>query len=208
MQRAIPPLSKSDVLTLNGETNKSITYQPFVMGIKTPITFEQELRAKIVTISVNNKMIKQWTNVYRPGDWEHPFFYNEGNLKMEFKWDPDQETAALFLDGKFHDDLPWLTPDFKLDEQELDRYQADLFCDGVKATTEYEPFEWEPHVFLHKMLKSCGNVAPKKILMIYMSHPTTVTNQLFDVLANNAPNDGYEFLHFEKFFKCMDEPMA
>ena len=58
LQRAIPPLSKSEVLTLESDSHKSITYQPFVVGYKTPITFEQDLRAKVVTIYAKNKMIK------------------------------------------------------------------------------------------------------------------------------------------------------
>ena len=58
IQRTIPPLSKSEVLTIETGPHKSITYQPFVAGYKTPITFEQDLRAKVVTIYAKNKMIK------------------------------------------------------------------------------------------------------------------------------------------------------
>lgn len=72
-----------------------------------------------MTISVKNKMIKQWSQVKSPGDFEHPFFYNEDDLKMEFKWDEDEEAPLLFLDGTNHDLLPYLAPDFRLEEIEL-----------------------------------------------------------------------------------------
>ena len=207
-QRTIPPLSKSEVLTLESDSHKSMTYQPFVVGYKTPITFEQDLRAKVVTIYAKNKMIKQWNDVNKPGDWQQPFFYSEGDLKMEFRWNYDTDQPVLFLDGKEHDTLPFLSPDFKLDEQELDLYQADLFMDKKQVTTEYETFEWEPHVFLHKIHKNFGIAAAKKILILYLSHPTTVTNELIDFLANHGPATGYEELHFNKFYNCMNEPMA
>ena len=65
------------------------TYQPFVKGIKTPIAFEQVRRAQIVRIFLHNKLLKQWNNVSEPGDFEHPFHYCEGELKMEFRWDDE-----------------------------------------------------------------------------------------------------------------------
>ena len=66
------------------------SYQPFVKGIKTPIAFEQVRRAQIVRIFLHNKLLKQWNNVSEPGDFEHPFHYCEGELKMEFRWDDEK----------------------------------------------------------------------------------------------------------------------
>ena len=108
-----------------------MTYQPFVKGIKIPITFEQDLRAKIVTIYVKNKMIKQWTEVSKPGDFEHPFHHSDGDLKMEIKWDEEQEQGVLYLYGKEHDQLPWLSPDFRLDETELPVFQTTLYVGSI-----------------------------------------------------------------------------
>ena len=92
------------------------TYQPFVKGIKTPIVFEQELRSQIVRIFVNNKLVKHFENVKQPGDFEQPFPYNDGELKMEFRWDDDNEEPELLLDGTHHDLLPFIAPTFVLDE--------------------------------------------------------------------------------------------
>ena len=58
-------------------------------------------------------MIKQFTNVREPGDWEHPFYYNEGALKMEIKWDEEREDIFLYLDGVEYDSLPYISPDFR-----------------------------------------------------------------------------------------------
>ena len=127
---------------------------------------------------------------------------------MELQWNYETDQPLLKLDGLDHDTLPYLTPDFKLDDQELPLYQADCFVNGYKVTTEYEPFEWEPHVYAHKIKQILGEHDAKRILFIYLSHTTGVTNEVLDVIANNAPASGYEALHFEKFYKCMDEPMA
>ena len=52
-----------------------------------------------------------------PGNFEHPFPYNEGELKMEFRWDYEANAPVLLLDGIAYEQLPFLAPDFKLDEQ-------------------------------------------------------------------------------------------
>ena len=134
-----------------------MTYQPFVKGIKIPITFEQDLRAKIVTIYVKNKMIKQWTEVSKTGDFEHPFHHSDGDLKMEIKWDEEKEEEVLYLDGKEHDQLPWLSPDFRLDETELPVFQTTLYVGSKSISSEYKPFEWEPHVLQHMITEKLGN---------------------------------------------------
>ena len=70
-----------------------------------------------MTIYLNNKMFKQWTEVKEPGAFEHPFFFCEGELKLEFRWSYDLCEPVLLLDGTIHDELPYLSPDFKLNEQ-------------------------------------------------------------------------------------------
>ena len=66
---------------------------------------------------MNNKLVKQFENVKEPGDFEHPFPYNDGELKMEFRWDCEANAPVLLLDGIVYEELPFLAPDFKLDEQ-------------------------------------------------------------------------------------------
>ena len=46
---------------------------------------------------------------------------------MEIKWDEEKEQEVLYLDGKEHDQLPWLSPDFRLDETELPVFQTTLY---------------------------------------------------------------------------------
>ena len=60
---------------------------------------------------------------------------------MEIKWDEEQEKAVLYLDGTEHDQLPWLSPEFRLDETELPIYQATLVVGHETISSEYEPFE-------------------------------------------------------------------
>ena len=66
---------------------------------------------------MKNKLVKQFDNVKEPGDFEQPFPYNDSELKMEFRWDYEANTPLLLLDGIVYEELPFLAPDFKLDEQ-------------------------------------------------------------------------------------------
>ena len=91
-------------------------------GIKTPIVFEQELRPQIIRIFVNNKLVKQFENVKKSGDFEQPFSHNAGDLKMEFRWDYIADAPVLLLDGIVYEELPYLAPDFKLNEQQMSQY--------------------------------------------------------------------------------------
>ena len=63
-------------------------------------------------------MIKQWTDVKEPGVFNNglPWPYTEDELKFEFSWDEEEEEPVLKLDGTNHDELPYLSPDFKLNE--------------------------------------------------------------------------------------------
>ena len=110
---------------------------------------------------------------------------------MEIKWDQEQEKAILYLDGIEHDQLPWLSPDFRLDDTELPLYQATLQIDDVEITDEYKPFEWEPHVLYHKISEAHGMNPVSKIHIMYMSQDSSVTNEMFDVLSHlTMPPEG------------------
>ena len=74
---------------------RKITWQPFINGEKVPITFEEDLRAQLVTISVNNKFVKRFYSVKERGQFERPFFLNEGYNKMEFDWDVTNDNPTL-----------------------------------------------------------------------------------------------------------------
>ena len=78
-----------------------------------------------------NKLLKQWDNVREPGDFEHPFHYCEGELKMEFRWDYEKQEPILLLDGTHHDLLPYIASTFTLDEQQVSHYRAILMLNGV-----------------------------------------------------------------------------
>ena len=72
-------------------------------------------------------MFKQWTDVKEPGSFEHPFYHAEGELKIEIRWDEDKDEPILLLDGVKYDELPFLSPDFKLDEQQLSELKATIY---------------------------------------------------------------------------------
>ena len=71
---------------------RKTTYQAFVDGLKEAITFEEDLRAQMVTISVNNKFVKRFYEVKVRGEFERPYFHTQGNLKLEFDWDDEMES--------------------------------------------------------------------------------------------------------------------
>ena len=126
---------------------------------------------------------------------------------MEFKWDEALEQAVLFLDGIEHDKLPWLSPDFRLDETELPLYQTTLNLDSIKVTCEYKPFEWEPHVLYHHISEIHGSRPVEKIDIVYMSQDSSVTNEMFDVLSHViTPEAGYSYLRIGYCYGGMLEP--
>lgn len=91
-------------------------------------------------------MHKQWTEVREPGSFEHPYHHCEGELKMEFRWDDENDEPILLLDGVRYDELPYLSPDFKLSEQKISQYLTNLCLNGdILVTSVEEPIEWEPH---------------------------------------------------------------
>ena len=67
------------VLKITIHIHRKVTYMAFIEGIKVPISFEEDFRAQLVTISVNNKFVKRFYSVKERGEFERPYFYNEGN---------------------------------------------------------------------------------------------------------------------------------
>ena len=87
------------------------------------------------------------------------------DLKLEFTWDTERNEPKLLLDGADHDSLPWISPDFRLDEKELPIYYAELLISGQYVTTYEEPFEWEPHVLQHKIFEQIGTNEVKDFMI-------------------------------------------
>ena len=73
---------------------------------------------------------------------------------MEFKWDEDAEEPLLFLDGVNHDELPYLEPTFRLEDNELPEYKMGLSVNNRIITDYYQGKEWEAHVLEHTITKT------------------------------------------------------
>ena len=96
-------------------------------------------------------MLKQWTDVCKPGDFKHPFNHCEDSFKVTVTWDYEQDKEVLILDGMPYDSLSFLSPDFRIDEQALTEYRAELKLNqqtiiGRTMCQEADSMEWEPHV--------------------------------------------------------------
>ena len=57
------------------------------------------MRAQLVTISVNGKMVKRFYSVKERGQFERPFFYSKDMLKLQIDFDTENERVILLLDG-------------------------------------------------------------------------------------------------------------
>ena len=201
-------MSKSTVLAVDTDAYKSKTYSPFVKGKKLPIRFEQDLRGQLVTISVNNKMVKQWSQVKNPGDFQHPFFYNEDDLKLEIKWDEDAEEPLLFLDGVNHDELPYLEPTFRLEDNELPEYKMGLSVNNRKITEYFQGVEWEPHVLEHKITKTLLGDEVDEIFIEKPNIKSLVMTETLDLLSRlRMPSTGLKKFTIKEGAGNMDDPI-
>lgn len=119
---------------------------------------------------------------------------------MEFRWDQDNDEPVLLLDGIVHEELPFISPDFKLDELKLPLYKTNLELNNVKITTTIDDMEWEPHQLSHKIQEKLQGDELTYIRIGLLSHESKVTNELLDLLANlKMPSDGLKKLHFENW---------
>lgn len=126
---------------------------------------------------------------------------------MEFRWDYDNDEPVLLLDGIIYDDLPFLSPDFKLNEQQVSEYRSTLRLNkNVRLTNHDEPVEWEQHNLAHQVQdKLCGDDLTD-IEIENLNHETSVTNELLDMLANfNMPVNGLSSISFKRWIGGMQK---
>jgi len=179
----VPPLSRSKVYEVDKEGYKLTTYQPFDQGIKHSIAFEQQRRAQINTLYVDNKHYNQWSNVTRPGEFGHPFIWTMGSLKAELKWDQDKGKEVLLLNGTNYHDLPWIEENFSMDDITPLEYKATLEINGKQVTYSFDPWEWSAAVFKHKVMDVVGT-NPLNSVEYKAYHSTVVTNEVLDFMGS------------------------
>lgn len=128
---------------------------------------------------------------------------------MEFKWNEDEEVPLLFLDGTDHDSLPYLSPDFRLEDNELPQYKMSLTLNKTSISKEYhDPTEWESHVFQHKITQELLGAVVDDIKLQKFSQKTVVTTELLDLLSNlRMPQTGLKMLEVSEPNGGMEEPM-
>ena len=153
-------------------------------------------------------MLKQWTSVREPGAFEHPFHHADGDLKIEFRWDTENDEPVLLLDGINYEDLPFLSPDFKLNEQELSMFKADLKLNDKEVSAASNPVEWEPHQLAHQVFSSLHGEEVYSIMLEEYTPETTTTNELLDFLATlKMPSSGLGKILFINWRDGMKEPL-
>ena len=101
VEQEVPVICRSTVLSVDSESYRSTTFQPFIYGIKVPITFEHNIRAMVVNISFDDKLIKEFLDVKYLGDLDQlPFFCTIDYIKFVFDYKEDQDLILLSMDGE------------------------------------------------------------------------------------------------------------
>ena len=71
-------------------------------------------------------------------------------MKIELRKGSEQDQEILLLNGVPYDNLPFLSPESKINEQELPKYRAELCLnDNKEITSLKDVVEWEPHMLMH-----------------------------------------------------------
>ncbi len=76
-------------------------------------------------------------------DFPHTVTMADGP-KLQVSWDVENEVPELKVDGFLYSALPYLDPDFSLENAQLPKYIANLNLNKKVVTKCDEAIEWEP----------------------------------------------------------------
>jgi len=127
---------------------------------------------------------------------------------LEIKWDEDAEEPLLFLDGVNHDELPYLEPTFRLEDNELPEYKMGLSVNNRKITEYFQGVEWEPHVLEHKITKTLLGDEVDEIFIEKPNIKSLVMTETLDLLSRlRMPSTGLKKFTIKEGAGNMDDPI-
>ena len=140
--------------------------------------------------------MKHWDGLTLEQIAEQPFTFYEKGQKFMIKWvfadaDSDQtDHFALESNGACSTTLPYLTPNFKLVDSELQVLDAFVVINSEIVITK--AFEWRSGTFNHKIAESIQDQQVKKVKMLSIRHCSMVTSESLSVISKlSKPETGF-----------------
>ena len=162
-------------------------------------------------MEVGGKLEKQWDGLTldQVAALPHTFYFQ--GQKFVLKWlkaDEDSGVEGFFMieaNGQMLAKLEYLSPSFKLIDEDPAFFDADLSINGKEAVLD--SFEWRTGTLGHKILQATEDSLVEGIEMNQIKHSAQVTSETLSIFAKlNIPETGLNKLRLE--FNKLDEKVS
>ena len=174
---------------------------------------EHNCRSLCTFLEVDGKIIKQWDGVSLEKIAAQPHTFYHLEQKFVLKWiyaDPDsdlQDTFALEANGADLSSLEYMSPDFKLVDEDPAFFDATVIINDEEEPVHAGSFEWRAGTLSHKITECIQDETIRSVEMFMIMHSSVVTSESLSLISRlNLPDTGFEQLVLS--FGKLDEKIS